>query len=485
MLTRTFRLVVINKKYDFVLVSEITKVSKMKFNSKPVVEHKEVPLADEGKFEEVIDQWQSKIHHVSNSSETQNLSYVVSVTDKNSTENKAAKLAEILGLVKAQGDHITGQESVVFSQINPKTFIGLGLLENIAKKAIEAKSSLIVLDIQLSPSQMRNIEQAIDFPVSDRESVILNVFVKHASSRKSHIQVEIAQLKYLRPRIRGIGLNMDQQSGGIMGGRGAGETASELLARQLDKRLVQLQKAATKLTKSNANQRRQRSNCKRISLVGYTNAGKTSLMNALTDSQLSVNNQVFETLDTTTRCLVRGNNGETIISDTVGFIRNLPKQLFDSFESTLEDISETDLIVIVIDASDEEIALQITTTVEVLEKLKAHKIARHYVFNKADLLENPISKVDLSRLTQGHDYSLLSSQDVHLVEDLKQTLLTKVNGQYITSSILVPHSKHSFIKTIYNNCDVINISSNDQGSTFIVKGLEHILNRLIKESEEL
>jgi len=484
-LTRTFSLVVINKKYDFVLVSEIIKVSKMKFNSKPVVEHKEVPLADEGKFEEVIDQWQSKIQHVSNTSETQNLSYVVSVTDKNSTENKAAKLAEILGLVKAQGDHITGQESVVYSQINPKTFIGLGLLENIAKKAIEAKSNLIVLDIQLSPSQMRNIEQAIDFPVSDRESVILNVFVKHASSRKSHIQVEIAQLKYLRPRIRGIGLNMDQQSGGIMGGRGAGETASELLARQLDKRLVQLQKAATKLTKSNANQRRQRSNCKRISLVGYTNAGKTSLMNALTNSDLSVNDQVFETLDTTTRCLVRGNNGETIISDTVGFIRNLPKQLFDSFESTLEDISETDLIVIVIDASDEEIALQIATTVEVLEKLKAHEIARHYVFNKADLLENSTSKVDLSRLTQGHEYSMLSSQDVHLVEDLKQTLLTKINGKYITNNIFVPYGKQYFIKAIYENCEVLKTSSDEQGLTYLVRGLEHILNRLIIESEEL
>jgi len=484
-LIRIFRLVVINKKYDFVLVSEIIKVSKMKFNSKPVVEHKEVPVADEGKLEEVIDQWQTKKHLNNRSNEIQNQSYVVSVSDKNSTENKAAKLAEILGLVRAQGDHITGQESVVCNQINPKTFIGLGLLESIAIKATELKSNLIVLDIQLSPSQMRNIEHAINFSISDRESVILNVFVKHASSRKSHIQVEIAQLKYLRPRIRGIGLNMDQQSGGIMGGRGAGETASELLARQLDKRLVQLQKSATKLMQASANQRKQRKNCKRISLVGYTNAGKTSLMNALTDSQLSVNNQVFETLDTTTRCLVRGNNGETIISDTVGFIRNLPKQLFDSFESTLEEISETDLIVIVIDVSDEEMALQLATTIEVLEKLKADNIARHYVFNKVDLLEDLTSEIDFSKLSQGHQYSLLNSQDAHLVDELKQTLLTKVNGQYITSSIFVPHSKHAFIKTIYNNCDVINISSNDQGSTFIVKGLEHILNRLIKESEEL
>jgi len=163
----------------------------------------------------------------------------------------------------------------------------------------------------------------------------------------------------------------------------------------------------------------------------------------------------------------------------------LPKQLFDSFESTLEEISETDLIVIVIDVSDKEMALQLATTIEVLEKLKADNIARHYVFNKADLLDNLTSEIDFAKLSQGHQYSLLNSQDAHLVDELKQTLLTKVNGKYITRSIYVPHSKHAFIKTIYNNCNVINTSSNDQGSTFIVKGLEHILSWLIIESGEL
>lgn len=466
-------------------ISEFIKVLKMKFNSKPVAEHKEVPVADEGQLEEIIAQWQTKKHHSNNRADIQNQSYVVSVSDKNSTENKVAKLAEIAGLVSAQGDHITGQESVVCHQINPKTFLGLGLLANIAKKAAQAKSNLIVLDVQLSPSQMRNIEQAINFSISDRESVILNVFVKHARSRKSHIQVEIAQLKYLRPRIRGIGLNMDQQSGGIMGGRGAGETASELLARQLDKRLVQLKKSAHKLTQANVNQRKQRTNCKRISLVGYTNAGKTSLMNALTNSHLSVNDQVFETLDTTTRCLSREYHGETIISDTVGFIRNLPKQLFDSFESTLEEISETDLIVIVIDASDNEMTLQLATTIEVIKKLKADKIPRHYVFNKADLITEPTTKIDCSQLSQGHNYSLLSSKDSFLVDELKQTLLAKVNGRYITRCIFVPYNKQCFVKAIYNNCEVINVSSNDQGSTFRVKGLEHTLKNLMTESKEL
>lgn len=455
----------------------------MKFHSTPVEEHKEVPLADEGKLEEIIGQWQKPKHN--NDNETQNRSYVVSVCEKKSKENRTAKLAEIIGLVRAQGDEITGQESVVCNQINPKTFIGLGLLESIAEKAIEANSNLIVLDIQLSPSQMRNIEHAINFSISDRESVILNVFVKHASSRKSHIQVEIAQLKYLRPRIRGIGLNMDQQSGGIMGGRGAGETASELLARQLDNRLVQLKKSATKLMQASANQRKQRKNCKRISLVGYTNAGKTSLMNALTQSHLSVNNQVFETLDTTTRCLVRENNSETIISDTVGFIRNLPKQLFDSFESTLEEISETDLIVIVIDASDEEVDLQLATTNDVLDKLKADKIDKHYVFNKIDLLDELTSKVDYSYLTQGHDYSLISSHDTNSVDELKQTLLSKVNGRYISNSIFVSYGDQVFIKKIYDNCEVTNISSDDKGTTFIVRGLEDIVNKLTIESEEL
>lgn len=363
----------------------------MKFTSQSLEQHKDVPVADEGQLEKIINLFDSTSNELpidKNSQENQLIkSYVVSLTHKGSSENKRAKLDEMLGLARAQSGNVVGHEMATFDKITPKTFVGAGVLIAAAQKARQLGATLLILDIQLSPSQMRNIEQLTDFSISDRESVILNIFVKHASSRKSKIQVEIAQLKYLRPRIRGIGLNMDQQSGGIMGGRGAGETASELLARQLDKRLVQLQKLATKLSSISVNQRKQRSQCKRISLVGYTNAGKTSLMNGLSNADLSVKNQVFETLDSTTRRIGNEVYGDVLLTDTVGFIRDLPKHLMDSFESTLAEITETDLLVIVLDSSDTEVELQLDTTLDILTKLNASNIPRLFVFNKLDLLE--------------------------------------------------------------------------------------------------
>ena len=188
--------------------------------------------------------------------------------------------------------------------------------------------------------------------------------------KAAKIQVEIAHLEYLRPRIRGLGLNMDQQAGGVMGNRGAGETASELLARRLDHRLADLRQGLSKLKRQGANQRKQRTACHRIVLVGYTNAGKTSLMNALSAADGSARNMPFETLDTTTRCLTR-HGGDVLLSDTVGFIRNLPKRLFTSFESTLAEIVEASLIAIVIDRSDPDWELHLETTEEMLDKLHA------------------------------------------------------------------------------------------------------------------
>src|SRR6185312_3400407 len=174
-----------------------------------------------------------------------------------------------------------------------------------------------------SPSQARNLEDAAGIPVADREAIILNVFLRHARTRRAKIQVEAAQLEYLRPRIRGVGLDMDQQTGGMARARGPGETASELLARKLDGRLLELHKALRRLDASGRTQRRMRAGCRRMALVGYTNAGKTSLMNALTGAGLSARDVPFETLDTTSRCLTR-HGGDVIVSDTVGFIRRLP-----------------------------------------------------------------------------------------------------------------------------------------------------------------
>jgi GTPase len=454
----------------------------MKFTSQSIAEHKDVPLADEGRLEEVLSLFNKDSDHVGSGNTGLkngiNKSYVVSLSNKQSNENRVAKRDEILGLVLAQGDEVVGHEMLAFDTIVPKTFIGSGTLLAVAKKAREMGANLLVLDVQLSPSQMRNIEHLTDFSVSDRESVILNIFVKHARTRQSRIQVDIAQLKYLRPRIRGIGLNMDQQSGGIMGGRGAGETASELLARQLDKRLVQLQKLATKLSNINLNQRKQRSQCKRIALVGYTNAGKTSLMNKLAKSDLSVKNQVFETLDSTTRRISDNASGEILLSDTVGFIRDVPKHLMESFESTLAEISETDLLVVVLDSTHPEMQLQLNTTLDILQRLGADVIPRFYVFNKIDLLEHEFDDSMFNILAQGHPYVALSANDLSAVAALKETLLLEVTDKLVTGTIWLNYTEQKIIKQIYSSCEVLKKTCDADGITFVLRADEYVMRHI-------
>ncbi len=247
----------------------------MKFYSKPIVEHAEVPVADDEQLEKLINIWDQHKAHPEKEISENNLCYLVSLIDR---AGPSGQPAEIMSLVKTQGDSIVGHETVRQLKLNPRTLIGTGKLKEIAERAKEAGADLLVIDAELSPSQMRNLEDVTGIAVCDREAVILNVFTKNARTRRAKIQVEIAQLEYLRPRIRGLGLDMDQQAAGIASARGPGETASAMLPRKLDGRLSELRKALSKIKKTAMTQRSGRSGCKQVTLVGYTNAGKTSLM---------------------------------------------------------------------------------------------------------------------------------------------------------------------------------------------------------------
>ena len=318
----------------------------MKFYSQPVPEHREVPLADDGLWEEMVETWSARDADIApENGETR--VYVLSVGQERDPMIREAQLAEILSLVKAEGHTVVGHEIYHLTKPRPRTLIGKGTSREAAKRARDLGATMLVLDAELTPSQMRNLEDEADIAVADREGVILNVFLRHARSRHARIQVEIARLEYLRPRIRGVGIDMDQQMGGVAGSRGPGETASELMARQLDDRLAELRKANVKLRKAGENRRRNRHDCRQISLVGYTNAGKTSLMNALTDGDFSSADQPFETLDTVSRSLSR-HGGHVVLSDTVGFIRRLPERLLESFESTLAEARESSLLAAVV-----------------------------------------------------------------------------------------------------------------------------------------
>jgi len=449
----------------------------LKFNSRAISEHSEVPLADEGQFERLVEGWNARHCASAPSDAKANACYVVSVGPERDARLRTAQLTEIVSLVQHQGSEVVGQESYHLAEPNPRTLLGKGSAQAMADRARAAGATMLVLDAELTASQMRNLEDAAGIPICDREAIILNVFLRHARTRRAKSQVEIARLEYLRPRIRGLGLDMDQQTGGSKNARGPGETASELLARQLDSRLAELRKGLTKLASSAKTQRQQRSECQRVVLVGYTNAGKTSLMNALTSAQLSARDMPFETLDTTSRCLTR-HGGEVVLSDTVGFIRRLPERLLASFESTLSELGEASLLLIVVDVSDQERELQLATTLRVLERMGAHEIPRFYVFNKLDRLDSLPNSGELARWSGGQPWAVLSTRDADAVAKLEAGLLQAVRREEEELTVFVPYAAAPLLRLIYGKCRVMASDAGDAGLTLRICGPRSVLSRI-------
>lgn len=456
----------------------------VKLSSKPVGEHAEVPLADEGQWEAIVEQWQARGKSPAPDAAEGNDSYVVSVGSLRDPLVRGAQLAEIVSLVRSQGDRVVGQDIVHLSEPNPRTLLGKGAAEEMAARARAVGATMLVLDAELSPSQARNLEDAAGIPVCDREAVILNVFLRHARTRRARIQIEVAQLEYLRPRIRGVGLDMDQQTGGISRARGPGETASELLARKIDGRLEELRKALRHLDASGRTQRKQREACKRMVLVGYTNAGKTSLMNALTGAGLSARDMPFETLDTTSRCLTR-HGGDVLLSDTVGFIRRLPDRLLASFESTLAEIVEASLLVFVVDAGDHEMELHLETTRQAVEKIGAGDVARFYVFNKIDRLPERPAEEAFARWSEGHPWAALSSHDAGAVAALEEALLRVVRREEKVLSAFVPYGASEILALVYGRCRVLESTAVDAGLSLRVQAPAPVIARIRSSLREI
>jgi len=452
----------------------------LEFNSKAISEHSEVPLADDGQFERLVDAWTQRSQASNAPGEQPSSCYVASVGAERDPQVRAAQLTEIVALVQHQGGQVVGQEICHLAEPNPRTLLGTGTARALADRARAAGATMLVLDAELSASQARNLEDAAGIAICDREAIILNVFLRHARTRRAKIQVEIAQLEYLRPRIRGVGLDMDQQTGGNKNARGPGETASELMARKLDGRLAELRKGLHKLKTSGDIQRQQRASCQRIVLVGYTNAGKTSLMNALTSAELSARDMPFETLDTTSRCLTR-HGGDIVLSDTVGFIRRLPERLLASFESTLSEIGEASLLVIVVDASDHERELQLGTTLQLVERMGAQSIPRFYVFNKLDRLDSFPNSDELARWSGGQPWAVLSTRDADAVSKLEAALIQAVRREEHELTAVVPYAAAPVLKLIYGQCRVMASEATETGLQLRIRGPEAIMARVRKE----
>jgi GTP-binding protein HflX len=317
------------------------------------------------------------------------------------TESKkdlAVRLDELRELADTAGVTVVSTITQQRKQLDPRTLVGEGKLEEVVLQALEADAELIIFDRELSPTQSRSVGDATELKVLDRTQLILDIFAQHARSNDGKVQVELAQLKYNLPRLSEMSTTMSRLTGGI-GGRGPGETKLEINRRRARDRISQLEKQIDGLSKERANRRRlrEKNRVPVVAIVGYTNAGKSTLLNAMTKSAVLVEDKLFATLDTTSRRLRFPVEREVLIADTVGFIRDLPKDLVNAFRATLEELSEASLLLHVIDVSDPLCEEKRTAVEQILEEMELTDTEVMVVWNKADQVDHLEAAARLGR----------------------------------------------------------------------------------------
>jgi GTPase len=345
---------------------------------------------------------------------------------------------------------------------DPTTYVGKGKLAELHDVVHATNAEALILDDELAPSQLRNLEERLRVKVLDRTALILDIFALHARSREGKAQVELAQLNYLLPRLRGWGEAMSRLGGGI-GTRGPGETKLEVDRQHIRRRVARLRREIAQLGKTRAVKRagRERSAVPQIALAGYTNAGKSTLMNALTGAGVLVADQPFATLDPTTRRLTLPDGRMATVSDTVGFVRKLPHDLVEAFKSTLEEVARADLVLHVADASADDVDGQVATVRSLLGEIGAAGLPELLALNKWDAVD----EVRRARLLRTHPGAVAVSalRGDGLTEVLKRTA-DVLPGPPVEVDLLVPYSRPDVLPRLYRRGQVIATSEDEAGT---------------------
>ncbi|KAB2921516.1 MAG: GTPase HflX [Bacteroidetes bacterium] len=383
--------------------------------------------------------------------------------ERRQTEDHLAELVMLADTAGADVVHTVLQSK---DRFDAAYYIGKGKVEQLTQLAEEEQISLIIFDDDLSPAQVRNLEKMTNRKIVDRSGLILDIFASRARTNEAKTQVELAQLQYMLPRLTRLWTHLSKQFGGV-GTRGPGETQIETDRRMIRERIAHLKERLERIATQRATQRKGRKEQHNIALVGYTNAGKSTLLNTLSDSDVFVEDRLFATLDATTRTVELGTTETVLVTDTVGFIRKLPHHLVASFKSTLEEVTEADVLLHVIDLSHPQMEEHIAVVTETIAELGAAQTPVIHVFNKVDALEDRTLVMQLQERYQPSVF--ISARRGINILGLKELLLSHLRSSFTEYTVTLPPDQYRILSKLHDLAEVTEQAFEEHGTTVTLR----------------